>query len=81
MSTPARQAREALGARLRDIRRDAGLSGVELATLAGRHSSKVSRIEYGKRNASEDDLRAWCRHCRAEDQLAELVATLRAWLS
>ncbi|MEV3983598.1 helix-turn-helix transcriptional regulator [Nonomuraea sp. NPDC049758] len=64
--------------RLRDIRRDAGLSGVALATMAGWHSSKVSRIEYGKRNASEDDLRVWCEHCHAEDQLADLVATLRS---
>ncbi|NRQ38272.1 helix-turn-helix transcriptional regulator [Nonomuraea sp. NN258] len=78
VSTPAQKAREALGVRLRDIRRDAGLSGVELAALAGWHSSKVSRIEYGKRNASEDDLRVWCQHCHTEDQLADLVATLRS---
>ncbi|WP_237109143.1 helix-turn-helix transcriptional regulator [Nonomuraea sp. MG754425] len=78
MSTPAQKAREALGVRLRDIRRDVGLSGVQLATLAGWHSSKVSRIEYGRRNASEDDLRVWCEHCHAEEQLAELVAALRS---
>ncbi|XNL76892.1 helix-turn-helix transcriptional regulator [Actinomadura madurae] len=78
MSTPARQAREALGARLRDIRKDAALTGVGLADLAGWHSSKVSKIEHGKQNPTEDDLRTWCRLCTADDQLGDLVATMRS---
>lgn len=78
MSTPARQAREALGARLRDVRRDAGLSGLALAGLAGWHSSKISKIEYGKQNPSEEDLQAWCRFCAADDQLPDLIATARS---
>jgi len=61
------QAREALGKRLRDLRRDAGLTGRGLAILAGWHSSKVSKIEYGKQSLSEEDIRAWCRLCRADD--------------
>lgn len=77
MSTQAQQARNALGVRLRDIRRDAGLTGRALANLAGWQLSKVSRIEHGRRNASEDDIRAWCRHCGAEDQLPDLIATVR----
>ncbi|MGJ6964965.1 helix-turn-helix domain-containing protein [Streptosporangium sp. G11] len=77
MSTPARQAQEALGIRLRDIRKDAGLTGLALAAMAGWHSSKVSRIEYGKRGPSEEDLQVWCRCCGAEDQLPDLLATVR----
>ena len=65
MTTSADQARASLGIRLRDIRRDAGLSGVTLAELAGWLSSKVSKIEHGKQTPSEEDLRIWCEHCRA----------------
>jgi transcriptional regulator with XRE-family HTH domain len=71
------QAREALGHRLRDIRKDAGLTGRELATLAGWHSSKVSKIEHGKQTPSEDDIRDWCRHTRASNQVTDLIATVR----
>jgi transcriptional regulator with XRE-family HTH domain len=71
------QAREALGKRLRELRKDADLTGRDLANLAGWHSSKVSRIEYGKQSPSEDDIRAWCRHCGAENQIPDLITTLR----
>jgi hypothetical protein len=37
----------------------------------------VSKIEYGKQAPSEDDIRAWCVHCEAEDQLPDLIATVR----
>ncbi|WP_061296548.1 helix-turn-helix domain-containing protein [Herbidospora cretacea] len=77
MSTPTLKARQALGIRLRDLRRDARLSGVALAALAGWHSSKVSRIEFGKQTPSEEDLRAWCLHCAADDQFSDLLASLR----
>lgn len=78
MSHQAQQAREALGARLRDLRKDAGLTGRALAAMAGWHLSKVSRIEHGKRTANENDIRIWCRHCNAEDQIPELIATVRS---
>jgi hypothetical protein len=42
------QQRESLGARLREIRFAAGLSGAELARLNEWDPSKVSKIEYGK---------------------------------
>ncbi|WP_280451174.1 helix-turn-helix domain-containing protein [Nocardia cyriacigeorgica] len=41
-------ARSALGARLRELRRAANLSGVDLAARCGWDSSKISRIERGK---------------------------------
>ncbi|MPZ65845.1 MAG: helix-turn-helix domain-containing protein [Pseudonocardiaceae bacterium] len=77
MSNAVHQAREVLGHRLRDIRRDAGLTGRQLATLASWHSSKVSKIEYGKQTPSEDDIRVWCRHCGAPEQIPDLIATVR----
>ncbi len=72
------QAREALGARLREIRLDAGLTARALATLAGWHFTKVSKLEHGTRRPSRDDIRAWCRYCHAEDQMTDLIATARS---
>ena len=71
------QIREVLGHRLRDLRRDAGLTGVQLAERTGWHSSKVSKIEYGKQTPSEDDIRTWCQHTNADDQVPDLIATVR----
>ncbi|MGH8965436.1 MAG: helix-turn-helix domain-containing protein, partial [Actinomycetes bacterium] len=61
MTNAVHQAREALGQRLRDIRKDARLTGRQLAESAGWHSSKVSKIEYGRQTPAEDDIRVWCR--------------------
>ncbi|MBB5079835.1 helix-turn-helix domain-containing protein [Nonomuraea endophytica] len=78
MSTPARQARQALGARLREIREGAGLSGRGLAGLAGWHYTKVSKVENAVLKAREEDIRTWCRLCEAEDKVADLVAATRS---
>ena len=78
MTTSADQARASLGIRLRDIRRDAGLSGTELARMGGWEPSKVSKIEHGKQTPSEADLQAWCEHCQALDQLPDLIAAVRS---
>lgn len=84
MADSVQEAREALGKRLREIRRDAGVTGRELAARAGWHESKVSRIEHGKAKPSSDDLRAYCAHCDADAQLPDLLASLHnidsAWL-
>jgi transcriptional regulator with XRE-family HTH domain len=72
------QAREALGSRLREIRLDAGLTARALAALAGWHFTKVSKLEHGGRRPSRDDIRAWCRHCQAEDQVMDLIAAARS---
>lgn len=77
MSIPAKQAREALGARLREIRQDANLTGRALAIRCGWHFTKVSKVEHGTQNPSENDLRAWCRACDAADQVPDLIATVR----
>nr|WP_232839924.1 MULTISPECIES: helix-turn-helix transcriptional regulator [Nocardia] len=75
--TAAHEAREALGLRLRELRRDADITGRALASLAGWHESKVSKIENGKQTPSEADLRTWCELTRSGDHLADLIATLR----
>ncbi|WP_153453802.1 helix-turn-helix domain-containing protein [Streptomyces smaragdinus] len=80
MSSPSssvQQARHALGQRLREIRKDAGLTARELARRAGWHESKCSRLEHGRTPPSDADLRAWTLHCDAQDQTADLIATAR----
>ncbi|MEV6558964.1 helix-turn-helix transcriptional regulator [Nocardia sp. NPDC051756] len=76
MTSSVQEAREALGKRLRQIRRSAGLTGVELARRAGWHESKVSKIEYGRIKPSDVDIRAYCAHADTNDQIADLLATL-----
>lgn len=77
MSSQVEQAKEAFGARLREIRRDASLSGRELAALTGLHFTKVSRLEHGRQGPREEEIRAWCQACGVEEQAADLIATLR----
>ncbi|MFI6534206.1 helix-turn-helix domain-containing protein [Nonomuraea sp. NPDC050547] len=78
MPAPTDPAREALGSRLREIRRDAELTGRELATRAGWRPPRVSKLEGGWQAPSAEDIRVWCRICGAEDQIPELIATARA---
>ncbi|WP_330181188.1 helix-turn-helix transcriptional regulator [Nocardia sp. NBC_01503] len=77
MTGSAQDARRALGATLRGLRRDAGLSGRQLAILAGWHESVVSKIETGDRSPTEAHLRAYCVHTGNQAQLPDLIATLR----
>ena len=77
LPTPVHQAREALGARLREIRKDANLTGRALAVLTGWHFTKVSKLENGARSPSEEDIRIWCNTCNAPDQISDLIATVR----
>jgi transcriptional regulator with XRE-family HTH domain len=77
-SSSAWQARQTLGARLGELRRDAGLTGRALAYRCGWHESKVSRIEHAKTAPSADDIRTWCEHTGAPDQADDLVAFLRS---
>jgi transcriptional regulator with XRE-family HTH domain len=77
-SDAARQAQEALGARLRELRKDAGLTARTLAAATGQHFARVSKIEHGVQPPTDQDIRRWCRACTAEDQIPDLIATLRA---
>jgi transcriptional regulator with XRE-family HTH domain len=77
-SSSAQAARQALGGRLRELRVDAGLTARALGRLMERHPSKISRIEHGSAPPSADDIRTWCKHCGAADQIPDLIASLRA---
>ncbi|MFD6356000.1 helix-turn-helix domain-containing protein [Nocardia tengchongensis] len=84
MTSSLDQAKEALGARLRELRLDAGLTGTELARRVGWHQTKVSKIEYGKTKPTDTDIQSWCVQTGSESQVPDLIATLRnieaAWL-
>jgi transcriptional regulator with XRE-family HTH domain len=77
-SSSARQAQKALGARLREIRKDAGLSGRALAAATGQHYTRVSKIENGVQPPTDNDIRDWCHACVAEQQIPDLIATAHA---
>ncbi|MFJ4921364.1 DUF5753 domain-containing protein [Streptomyces sp. NPDC088725] len=76
-SSSAQAAREAIAARLAELRRDAELTGHELALRCDWSPAKSSRIERAKTPASDADIRAWCTACSAEDQIVDLVAANR----
>ncbi|KDA44509.1 helix-turn-helix domain-containing protein [Frankia sp. BMG5.23] len=66
---------ESLGQYIRRVRRDRGLSGVQLAGLVGVHPSNISRIESGETATPTPDLLR--RIAAALDlDLAELLAYL-----
>ncbi|MFF8284618.1 helix-turn-helix domain-containing protein [Streptomyces albus] len=76
-SSSAQQARQALANRLTELCRDAGLTGRDIAQRCGWSPSKSSRIMNARTPPSADDIRAWCRACRADDQTEDLIASLR----
>ncbi|MEZ0023345.1 transcriptional regulator with XRE-family HTH domain [Kitasatospora sp. MAP12-15] len=77
MSTDYQRARTALGARLRQLRDDAGLSGRALAAAADWPHSKISKLETGRQTATEADLTAWAEHTGHPTVAASLHADLR----
>jgi transcriptional regulator with XRE-family HTH domain len=77
-SSSAQQARQILADRLRELRRDTGLTAMELAARAGWERTKVSKIEHATRPPSAADVRVWCRVCGAESEAADLIASLHA---
>ncbi|MFI9565868.1 helix-turn-helix domain-containing protein [Streptomyces rishiriensis] len=70
-------ARRALAEQLREIRRDAGLTGREVAARAGWLPSKVSRLQSATTPPSDEDIRAWCLACDAQDRIPDLLAANR----
>ncbi|WP_330435953.1 MULTISPECIES: helix-turn-helix domain-containing protein [Streptomyces] len=71
-------ARIALGARLRELRAESGLTGKALAARLGWPASKVSKIETGKQSPTGDDLRAWAGALDVPEAVSELLARLRS---
>lgn len=77
MSTDFQSGREALGARLRELRTRAGLQGKDLAERLGWQRSKVSRLENGKQTATATDLEAWARALDVPAEIPDLHSRLR----
>ena len=75
-ATNVHEARIALGNRLRELRKQAGLPGKELAESLSWQASKVSKIENGKQTPSDDDIQAWTRATRSEPEADDLLASL-----
>jgi transcriptional regulator with XRE-family HTH domain len=70
------EARLALGKRLRERRRQAELSGRELAEALAWPPSKVSKLENGRQSPTDDDIRAWAKATDAEEDTDGLLAAL-----
>ncbi|MFJ6934454.1 helix-turn-helix domain-containing protein [Streptomyces sp. NPDC101132] len=77
MTTDFQNARVALGARLRELRAEAGLNGKDFATRIGWQRSKVSRLENGKQTATEADTDAWAAAAGVPEQAPDLRSRLR----
>ncbi len=81
MGTDYQQARSALGARLRELRREARLTGAQLATALDWPPSKVSKLEHGRQTATTDDLRQWTTATGTSHALNELTSRLHGFES
>ncbi|WP_328667592.1 Scr1 family TA system antitoxin-like transcriptional regulator [Streptomyces sp. NBC_00322] len=84
MSTDYQQAREALGARLRELRfscPDGRLTGQQFAQRLDWPGSKVSKLENGRQTATPEDLRAWAEAAGQPEVYPELASRLRGFES
>ncbi|MBE1876971.1 helix-turn-helix transcriptional regulator [Myceligenerans sp. TRM 65318] len=76
LSPRIREGRTALGARLRDLRRAAGMTGQQLADSLSWARSKVSKIENAYQPPTDDDVRSWCDVTNSADQVDSILAEL-----
>ncbi|MEV0472790.1 helix-turn-helix domain-containing protein [Streptomyces prunicolor] len=84
MSTDYQQAREALGARLRELRLSGPggrLTGTQLAERLGWPHSKIYKLEGGRQTATSHDLRAWADAVGQPHVYDELHARLQGFES
>jgi transcriptional regulator with XRE-family HTH domain len=65
-----------LRAKLRELRKNAGLTQTQLAQRLGRSQSYVSKAESGERNLDFLEVRAYCRAC--DQDFMAFVSTLEA---
>lgn len=77
MTTDFQRARESLGARLRELRTEAGLSGREMSRRLDWPPSKVSKLETGKQTPVPADLEAWALAVGDAEAGGELKGRLR----
>jgi len=76
VTTDFQTARESLGARLRELRAEAGLEGKDIAAKLDWQPSKVSRLQNGKQTPTREDLTAWSHAIGRPDVEAELHGLL-----
>jgi transcriptional regulator with XRE-family HTH domain len=69
-------ARAALGERLRELRRHAGLTGRQLAEALSWPTSKVSKLENGRQQPTGTDIRGWTEATDRADATEALLAAL-----
>ncbi|MFB7278037.1 helix-turn-helix domain-containing protein [Streptomyces hydrogenans] len=86
MTTDYQTGRTALGARLSELRAEAGLDGKGLAARLGWPPSKVSKLQNGRQTPTTQDLADWAAAVGRPDALPELKAraagleaTYRSW--
>jgi transcriptional regulator with XRE-family HTH domain len=70
------EARIALGNRLRELRKQAGLSGRELAGSLSWQASKISKIENGRQTPSDGDIQEWTQATDSTSEAPGLLASL-----
>jgi transcriptional regulator with XRE-family HTH domain len=70
------EARRALGQRLRELRRQAGITGQQLADSLSWPPSKVSKLENGRQAPTDDDIRAWTGQTHSDGETDGLLASL-----
>ncbi|WP_460404741.1 helix-turn-helix domain-containing protein [Actinophytocola sediminis] len=70
------EARLVLGKRLRELRRQAELSGRQLAEALAWPPSKVSKLENGRQSPTEADIRAWTKATGSHDDAEGLLASM-----
>lgn len=75
MST-VQEARRALGLQLRELRRQAKLTGQQLAESLSWPPSKISKLENGRQTPTDDDIRAWTDSTDAKEDAEALLASL-----
>ncbi len=71
-----REARLALGQRLRELRQQANLTGRQLAESLAWPASKISKLENGHQTPTDEDIRGWTRETGSEATADALLASL-----
>jgi transcriptional regulator with XRE-family HTH domain len=72
--TSVQQTREALGSKLRNLRRSTNLTGRDLAERLSWPASKISKLETGRQTPTEADVTAWVAATTNDEQ--DTVAVL-----
>ena len=75
-ATNVHEARRVLGQRLRELRKQAGITGQQLAESLSWPPSKVSKLENGRQTPTDDDIRSWTVTTDSEEETEALLASL-----